>query len=180
MRLSFLPAIFISAVTLFGGYSSSAQNRTNQATQPAGKWQKITSPTSHFSIEMPGVPTVQPRAKNPDPYWTLVDRGTGNVYSVTSSPVHDVTPTAAGEILQKQSADMTKAFSAKVLSQKHLSMAGYPGIEMRFQTPDGKVWRALVYVLKSHQYTLMANGDAKSINTPNVEKFFKSFAISNR
>ena len=179
MKLPSLSTLFLLALALLGGHPSSAQNQSSASKQPTGKWQKVTSKASHFSVEMPGAPTLQPRPKNPDPYWNYVDKDVHAVYSATARPIDATTPAKAEGILQKQLADMIKTYSAKVLSQKHLTLAGYPGIEIRFETSGGVQWRELAYILKNHQYLLMVKGTAKNIDAPDVARFFKSFSVSN-
>jgi hypothetical protein len=180
VKLSYRSMLCVMTLALLGGRPTSAQNGSGPPKPSTEKWQRITSKASHFSVEMPGAPTVVPRKNSPDPYWNFIDHHTvpPTPYSVTTLPMPSVTPAAAEDSIRKQIADLTKTLSAKVISQKHLTMAGYPGIEMRFQTPDGAMWRELLYVLKLHQYTLMVSGNAKNINAPNVERFFKSFSVS--
>jgi hypothetical protein len=160
-----LGAVF-SLVLLAGGFKQT-------------EWPKFKSTEENFTISMPSEPK-QERTSGRGPFgnghhiYSLESNGIS--YTVSNS-VFETPPTQPKDIKRVLdfSRDMVLTVtSGKLLSDKDISLEGFPGREVRIEK-DKKIWTLHAYIVKGRMYQLMTTEPKAKEQSPDARKFFDSF-----
>ena len=145
------------------------------------EWPKFKSTEENFTISMPGEPR-QERNSGRGPF------GNGHhIYSIESNGVSYTVSNSVFENPPTQPKDIKRVLdfardvvltvtSGKLLSDKDISVEGYPGREVRIEK-DKKVWTLHAYVVKGRMYQLMTTEPKAKEQSPDTAKFFDSFKL---
>lgn len=132
-------------------------------------WQPISSSEGHFAVQMPGKPTEDKR----DGHSFTVQTQQG-VFMVAYKDFPDeVGKTSADKYLDQVSEGLGTD-GDKVVSQRKITLAGYPGRELRYQTSDGMDGIARIYLVKERIYTVIVMPS----KLQDAQKFLDSFRLT--
>lgn len=145
------------------------------------EWPRFKSTEENFTISMPGEPK-QERNSARGPF------GNGHhIYSIESNDtsytisnsVFDNPPAQPKDI--KRILDFARDLvlmvtSGKLLSDKDISLDGFPGREVRIEK-EKKLWTLHAYVVKGRMYQLMTTEPKAKEQSPDAARFFDSFKL---
>jgi hypothetical protein len=161
-------AAVISLVLLAGGFTQA-------------EWLKLKSTEENFTISMPSEPK-QERTSGRGPF------GNGHhIYSIDSNGISYTVSNSVFENPPTQPKDIKRILdfardmvltvtSGKLLSDKDISLEGFPGREVRIEK-DKKIWILHAYIVKGRMYQLMTTEPKAKEQSPDTVKFFDSFKL---
>lgn len=145
------------------------------------EWPKFKSTEENFVISMPGEPE-QERNSAPGPF------GNGHhIYSVESNGISYTISNSVFENPPARPKDIKRALDlardllltvsvGKLLSDRDISLGGFPGREVRIEK-DKKIWSLRAYIVKGRMYQLMTTEPKAKEQSPETSKFFDSFQL---
>lgn len=143
----------------------------------AADWKKFTSEKGDFSIMLPGTPTEQTGTSNTKGDTHIFDLNKGVVdYSIIYIDFDEsVTWMSPDQVLNGfVNAGIKGDKKNKVLGERHITLGEYPGRAVTYQTPDGVVAKARVYLVKQRLYQETVVATAKDINAKETDDFLGS------
>jgi hypothetical protein len=163
---------------------STPKTETPQATGPTVKleWKEFRSGGGGFSILLPGYPTEQRKTfgtpGSPQGSGRVYDLETQGVsFSIMVLDLPAVYPSS--EIPQRLDAgasSMAQTLGGKVLNQRNLTYAGFPGIEFDLDVPSKGTGRARACIAKQRLYVVLV-GPKDKLSAQDLDKFFDSLKI---
>ncbi|MEP6774665.1 MAG: hypothetical protein ABJA50_03640 [Chloroflexota bacterium] len=160
------------------------------ASQPTPKpverhagWYNFTSSEGAFSVLMPRTPDESSATDGPSGHTELMyGAKIGSIAYVVRYADYppDVIQKAGTENWLDSERDfLVISVPGKLMSERTISIDGYPGRELRVQADDGKSRIARLYLVRNRLYKVYAvMPDDRSI-TPKVEQFLDSFTLLN-
>lgn len=142
-------------------------------------WQRFSSSTGGFSILMPGTPTQQTQSDKAEDggtyehhFFTVTRPDGGYLVSYTDFSEDLVTQLGTDAALDAAIQGMTEE-GAQVLSQRDITLAGYPGRAIEARDSKGSTYNTQIFLVKGRLYFLAA----MTPNVGDVERFFNSFNL---
>lgn len=144
------------------------------------EWQTFSSTTGGFSVLLPGTPTEDTQTDKAEDggtyeqhFFTVSHPEGGYLVSYTDLPEDEVTQLGTDAALDAAIQGMTEE-GAQVLSQREISLLGYPGRAIEARDSDGSIYNTQIFLVRGRLYFLAA----LTSNTSDVERFFNSFNLT--
>lgn len=159
------------------------QRITASASDAAVKWHPYRSEAAGFSIQMPGKPTEQPRAKPDDPCFVICEIGDDESYAVAchggSGFAAGVAKVGASKALKVvRDSALRDAPGLVVRSEKEITLDGHPGLEVVADNPQkNSVTFYNIYIVGDRLYQLVVGVPRGAEHSTTVLKFFYSFRL---
>jgi len=145
--------------------------------QPAARldWKEFQSAEGNFTVLLPGEPKLE--KKENGAHFT-VDLG-GSVYMVTysDSKPGSLAPINAAVLLDRSQAALLKAVDGKLRKNRSKTIAGYPGREVVFDTPDKNAGKVRIFFVKDRLYQIWFYGTQGEETRPEIRTFLDSFKL---
>jgi hypothetical protein len=174
ITLSLLATLGALAAAGFGGF----------------RWREVSPPGGGFRVMMPGRPVEEvEEEKTPQGRATgsrFVSRGCERGYELARLHVYGVTfldyppgyltRRSPAEVFRAQRDALTRS-EGRLVSEKSVSLSGFPGTELRIEADDGGVIACRLFLVRQRLYLVMARYPRTNPG-PGVRAFFDSFAIT--
>lgn len=148
-------------------------------------WKPFTSAAGQFSVLFPGEPRTLKRAasyakgQSTDLYVFYVERSQeATTYIVTYNDFPagwDVSPDLLAVAFDKSRDRLVG--TAKLVSEREVDLASFPGREFKFLQADGQVTRARLYYAKGRLYQVLVTTRRAQDLAKSIDGFFNSFQI---
>ncbi|MBE9130235.1 MULTISPECIES: hypothetical protein [unclassified Coleofasciculus] len=171
---------------LFGGYFGLENVQASQPIQIAQSvWKPFSYTEGGFRILLPGTPDEQrrtidtPRGGIPMRIFSVL-RGNEALYGVAYAdlPANGVPNSRnVNEFLRGEAASFAEGFGGRLLSQRTISLGGFPGREFRVQLSDGRIGIGKSYIVNERFYQVFVLTGQERNLTKTIEGFFKSFQL---
>ncbi len=183
MKFSLLAALTILA-PLCLAKEVTASNLTSPkqlSTQPTiiaqSNWKQVSSSTGKFTVNMPGKPT-EDVGKDKDGLTTQSftlnsDSGFYSVSYLDFSEMGEVNSVQGQQLLDGMASKFLENSGAKLLSNRRITLAGYPGKEFTFAINSKITGKGRVYLTNNKLYILMAIAPEPA----NFNTFLNSFRL---
>jgi hypothetical protein len=158
-----------------------ASRPTPQPVERHADWYNFTSVEGAFSVLMPRTPDES----------SATDHSSGHtelMYGAKVGPVAYVVRYAdyPPDVIKNAGTDnwldserdyLVISVPGKLMSERTISIEGYPGRELRVQADDGKFRIARLYLVKDRLYKVYAVMPDQNSITPKIEQFLDSFTL---
>ncbi|HEY9692399.1 MAG TPA: hypothetical protein V6D15_09350 [Oculatellaceae cyanobacterium] len=140
-------------------------------------WKQVTSSTGKFTVNMPGKPT-ENTGKDEDGLTTQSftlnsDSGFYSVSYLDFSQMGEINSVQSQQLLDGVASKFLEKSGAKLLNNRSITLAGYPGQEFTFAINPKITGKGRVYLTNNKLYILMAVApEVASFNT-----FLNSFRL---
>ena len=140
-------------------------------------WKPITSSTGKFTVNMPGKPTEDvgkdENGLTSKSFTLNSDSGLYSVSYLDFSAMGEVNSVQAQQLLDGMASKFVEKSGAKLLSNRRITLAGYPGKEFTFAINPKITGKGRIYLTNNKLYILMAVApESASFNT-----FLNSFRL---
>ncbi len=160
------------------------QSFQSTATQPIliaeSTWKEWASPKGSFAVLMPGSPVEETeKDKDGSVDYYLKYESEKDIFYVMYTDIPSVAQASAEEvkqILDRLPGEFVKGAEAKLLSQKSLSLTGYPAREFEFTFSNGIPGKGRVYLVNQRLYVTIAATPQQE----NAQKFLTSFRLTTK
>jgi hypothetical protein len=174
-RSGFILIMVLAALFLMAG--------CNKPPAPALAGWKPFSPDGKFTVLMPGVPVEQPPVTNSEfeakkfSIRTAMSHVSGLAIAYADQPNRPVQsdPNKIMDALREQA---KVDLRGQLLSEKPITLQGYPGRELRLSIPDGYEALQRIYLVDKRLYSLIVIAGSKGLDSPEAKKFLDSFQVT--
>lgn len=163
----------------------SAEPAPSAAPAPAAaenSWHEFSPPNGGFSILLPGeakaeITPPKPNGRAESRY--VVDQGdTAYVVAVDDYPPGHLTHANPRTLLDAAQNAVLKGLKGKLRDQRPVTISGYPGREILFDTPDHSTGKVRVFVVRNRLYQTWYLGPTGQETRPEVDRFLNSFRLT--
>lgn len=146
------------------------------------EWREFRSAKGGFVVQLLGEPKVD--ANPPDPTGRaetryVIDLGdTAYIVAFDDYAPGHLTNANPQTILETAQNALLKALNGTLRQQKPITLSGYPGREILFDTPDHNTGKVHVYVIKNRLYQVWYLGPTGKETRPDVDHFLNSFQLT--
>lgn len=146
------------------------------------RWREFSPPSGDFTVSLPGEPksvtqtsdTQRTQANNP--LFMLETEGVNYVIGYTDLTYDLTEPCAIASALDTGRDQAVTTSGGKLESERNITLAGYPGREMKVRLSDDVI-RARSYLVKRRLYQLIVVTSPALVDSPSVNRFFGSFKL---
>jgi hypothetical protein len=155
----------------------------NKAPGPALAGWKPFSPDGKFTVLMPGTPVEQPPVTNSEfeakkfSIRTAMSHVSGLAIAYADQPNRPV-QTDPSKVLDALREQAKTDLRGQLLSEKAITLQGYPGRELRLAIPDGYEALQRIYLVDKRLYSLIVIAGSKGLDSPEAKKFLDSFQVT--
>jgi flagellar basal body-associated protein FliL len=153
-----------------------------------GGWKALSPAGAGFSVDLPGTPKEQKSSQstaagNIDIYFYQLTTNSGAMlYQVgyNDYPEGLIQAGAEGQLLDAAMQGGVKAVNGKVVSEKNLTLNGFPGKEAKVSvtSPTTGEFIIRIFLVENRMYQLMSGGTSGKIDQTGMDRFLKSFKLT--
>jgi len=184
----------LAAVLALLSFAAAAPALAKPPAQAAGKpaakkpavvpegWKHVVSDKGNYSLVFPGEPAAQDLTDDAGKYLAtmfVLELDNGNVAYMSSFSDLPLERTTAGpdQILSDARDGALKSSKGTLVSEKKITLDGFPGRELQISTPNGMTSFVRVYLVKSRLYQSMGVMPKDKIDGKQVRTFLESFRL---
>ncbi len=142
------------------------------------QWMRVTIKQANFSVEMPGKPEVR---RNPLPgggtEYNLVISVDDMMCIASYSDHREIKAGALRDYIKGIRMGVVGATKGHVVSERETSLYGMPGLDCLITDRHGQLMRVRILANRSHGYILSAFRAGARPDSPELERFFRSFRL---
>jgi hypothetical protein len=153
----------------------------------AADWKQVAPPGLDFQALMPGTPHLEQKTQETEAgpielhKFIVTPKDGKELFMITSTRFpEDLAGQLGGteKLLDLGRQDLLAASRGQLKSERHIDLAGHPGLEVELLPPKGAVIKAQIFATKNQLFQVSVHVPKVRLASKDVQKFFDSFQLS--